>query len=114
MDRPALPPLVPGHSALPAFASVEDWVAERLAEARADTAHLLDDARLEAGRIRDAAQAALAQVVLDAEREAMRGAADEARGRLADARRGLERWVEAAEARLEPLIEAAVERFLEG
>lgn len=113
VDRPLLPPLTPGQSALPAFLAIEAWADERLSAERADAARRLDDARQQAERIRVETEARLRQAVLDGEREASRTAADRARDRLSAARQGVQRWIERAEQETEGLTREALSRLVQ-
>lgn len=111
MERPELPPPVPGRSALPSVLAFEAALRERFQERRTAALASLDAARDEADTIRRRGEQALEAVVLEAEQEAVRTVEDEARDRASRARRSLNQWLEAAEQRLPDLVAQAVRRL---
>jgi hypothetical protein len=113
VDRPPLPTAPAGRSALPAFVALEAWADERLAEARADAAEHVAQARAQAERLRTDGEAKLRETVVRAEREARRTSEDHARDLLSAERIRAARWAEAAEAEAEARVEEALGLLLE-
>ena len=109
MERPELPPVVPGRSALPAFLEVERRVRSALAAEEAAAQRTVDDAEAEATRVRREGEARLKQVVLDAEQAAMRESEARERDRVSEQRVRVQQWIEQAERAAEASVAAAVE-----
>lgn len=111
VERPPLPPVIAGRSALPVFLEIERLAEARVAAERGAAARDLQQAQAEAAALQQAGEAALADEVLAGEAEALREVEEAARGQLADAHRALARWTQAQETRLESLLADLVERI---
>ena len=111
MERPSLPPPVPGRSALPSLLAFEAAVREQLRVRREGAMTAMDAARDEAESIRRQGEEALQEVVREAERQMLRTVESEARDRASRARQVLAEWLDAAEARMPALVEEAVARL---
>lgn len=111
VDRPSLPPVIAGRSALPAFLEIERHAEARVAAERGAAVREREQAARRAEAIRREGEAALEAEVLAGEAEALREVEDSARARVAEAHRARARWTEAQEARLDVLVAAIVERL---
>jgi vacuolar-type H+-ATPase subunit H len=109
MDAPRLPPVVAGRSALPAFLEVEAWARERTARARSEAADRLEAARADAERVRREGEAALQEVVLEGEHEALRDVQGRARDRVSEARKQVRAWIDEAERAAQEALGAALD-----
>jgi DNA anti-recombination protein RmuC len=110
VERPSLPPVIAGRSALPAFLGIERWAEARVAAERGAAARDLKQARAEAEARRAEGEAALAEEVLAGEAEALREVEERARARVAEAHRALARWTQSQEDRLDALLADVLER----
>lgn len=114
VDLPALPAVVAGRSALPAFLAIEAHIQERLQGADAAAVRRVQEAEEEAASIRTRGETALREAVLAGEREAMREVEDRARDRVSTARRSVQRWVDEAEHAALEAVEEAVTLLTSG
>ena len=111
VERPPLPPVIAGRSALPAFLGIERHAEARVAAERGAAVRELEAARAQAqARVREA-EAALAEEVLAGEAEALRDVEARTRARVAEAHRALAAWTDAQERRLEDLLARALQRI---
>ena len=109
MDAPALPPVIAGRSALPAFLAIEAWARERAADARAEAGTRLEESQAAAERVRTEGEQTLREAVLQGEREALREVESRARDRISAARRSTEAWIQASETASEQAVARAVD-----
>ena len=109
MDAPALPPVIAGRSALPAFLTIEAWARERAAAARQEAETSLTEGQAKAAAVQRAGEAALREAVLEGEREALREVESRARDRISEARRAMEAWIQASEQASESAVARAVD-----
>jgi vacuolar-type H+-ATPase subunit H len=109
VDRPELPPPVPGRPALPVFVGFEDALEGLLESARREARERVERAEREAERVRREGEERLRQVLLDAQEEARRTAEDRARDSVSRARVAVQRWIERAEGASGEAVEAALE-----
>lgn len=114
MDRPVLPSVAPGRSALPAFLALEAQLRERAVSEEARAAALVEEAEARAARIRAKGEERLQQVVVEAEAQAKREAEAKARDRISDGRVKTQRWIEAAERAVQATVDQAVDRLIRG
>lgn len=111
-DRPDLPPVAPGRSALPAFLAVEAFMEQRLAGARAEAEARLEAARAHARAVEETGRERLRQAVVDAEADALREVESRAVDRVSEARRAVEAWITRSEAMLDDIVAEAVARLV--
>ena len=114
MERPALPPVPPGRSALPSFLAVEAGLREQGEAETLKAKAVVAEAEAEAGRLREEGEQRLKQLVLEAEEQAKREAEARARDRISDVRVKTQHWIEAAERASQDAVEDAVRRLVEG
>lgn len=112
MDRPTLPPVAPGRSALLALLQVERALGDQLRRAEANASQDVEKAEQEAAGLRDQARRRLQQIVLEAERQAVRDVEARARDRVSESRVAIQRWIDATEGQADDLIRAAVLRLV--
>ena len=113
MDAPALPPVIAGRSALPAFLAVEAWARERAATAREEAEKQLADGQAKAAAVKSDGERSLREAVLEGEREALRDVESQARDRISEARRALEAWIQASEEASESAVAVRWFRLIE-
>lgn len=107
-ERPALPPVVPGRSALPAFLAVEAEMRVRLAAAREAAEARLEAAKEKAAEVERMGKDELRQAVVDAEQDAIRDVEQRAIDRVSEARRLVEDWVRRCEASIDDIVAEAL------
>ena len=111
-EPPPLPTPAPGHSALPAFLEVEQWLRARSERRLAETGGLEASIREEADRIRTEGEARLKEVVRQAQQDALRAAETRANARESQARKDVQAWIEASEAELAKLADEILEEWV--
>lgn len=111
-EHPPTPALPPDRSALPALLEVEAWIAEHLAEERGRIDGLRAEGAAELAAMKAEAEGALEAVVVEARQSAVRVEENRARDRVSEARRAVDAWIEAQEAKLDPEVARALARLI--
>ena len=109
MDRPSIAPPETGRSALLSFLPWEAELDRRIARAREQADHRVENAARDAAAIRKAGEERLARLVLESQERARKEAEDRARDRVSDVRARTQRWIEQAEETARAAVEAALD-----
>lgn len=88
---------------------VERALGDELRRAEARLEHDLEKAESDARRTREEGEQRLKQVVLDAERQAVRDVEAKARDRVSETRVRIQRWIDATEREAETALQRAME-----
>lgn len=107
-EKPALPPVVPGRSALPAFLAVEAAMRERLDASRAEAEARLTAAHEKAAEIERLGREQLRETVIEGEAEAVRDVEQRAVDRVSEARRLVDAWIRQCEERMPDIVATAL------
>jgi len=100
---------VPGRPALLAFLEVERELRDEVAREEARAARRIEEAEVEASKLKEECERGLKQRVVDAERRRVREVEARARDRVSAARARVQRWIDDAEQKAAEVLPRALD-----